>query len=254
MARRSPHPFRPRGRLQRADPRDGTTDRRRSELEEPAARRRQHVEPGEDRRLTVSGRLAGTSPPRRRFAGPGRARRPIGDLAGIERLPSARASDARTRSGPGSTGPRRAWRPRSRRAVRGPATRSCAGRRPSPAPVEQLRPGEGDHEHGDIAGRLEDELDQVEQAVARPVQILDTRTSAGAGPRRSDRPTPGGEQRRDRRAPETRRDRRREQLGGPSADSSPASTSQRRISVRIVSGSASGDSSRRSNSSARIGQ
>ena len=44
---------------------------------------------------------------------------------------------------------------------------------PRRAPIEQLRTREGDHEHRRIAPRLHDELHEIEEAVARPVQVLE---------------------------------------------------------------------------------
>ena len=44
---------------------------------------------------------------------------------------------------------------------------------PGRATIEELRPGERDHEDGRAAARLHDELDEVEKAVARPVEVLE---------------------------------------------------------------------------------
>ena len=44
---------------------------------------------------------------------------------------------------------------------------------PTGSSVEQLRPGEHDHQHSRVAARLHDELSEVEETVARPVQVLE---------------------------------------------------------------------------------
>ena len=44
---------------------------------------------------------------------------------------------------------------------------------PRRAALEELGPGERDHEDRRVAARLQDRLDEVEQAVARPVEVLD---------------------------------------------------------------------------------
>ena len=72
----------------------------------------------------------------------------------------------------------------------------AAAAAPGGSSIEQLWTGEDEHEQRDVGSRLEERLDEVEQAVARPVQILhdeDQRMALGGelegGP-------PGGEDRR----------------------------------------------------------
>ena len=44
---------------------------------------------------------------------------------------------------------------------------------PARAPVEQLRSGQGDHQDRRLATRLHQVLDQVQQAVRRPVKVFE---------------------------------------------------------------------------------
>ena len=72
-------------------------------------------------------------------------------------------------------------------------------RRPPPQcgpAIEQLGPGQGDHEQRHLAAWLEDELDEVEQAVARPVEVLDDEQQRPAEGGELDRRAPGREERR----------------------------------------------------------
>ena len=65
---------------------------------------------------------------------------------------------------------------------------------PVRTPVEQLRPRKHDHQHRRVAARLHHELGQVEEAVARPVQVFEhdhERVSPRGG---LDGRPPGGEQ------------------------------------------------------------
>src|SRR5438477_513265 len=66
---------------------------------------------------------------------------------------------------------------------------------PALAPVEQLGPGEGDHEHPGVPARLHDELDQVEEAVARPVEVLEHEDERLRSGRDLDRRPPRAEER-----------------------------------------------------------
>jgi len=66
---------------------------------------------------------------------------------------------------------------------------------PALPPVKELGPGERDHEHRRVPARLHDELDEVEEAVARPVQVLEHDHERRRARGDLDRRPPGGEER-----------------------------------------------------------
>ena len=61
-------------------------------------------------------------------------------------------------------------------------------------PVEQLGPRKDDHQHRRLAARLHDELGQVEEALARPVQVLENDHERVAARRGLDGRPPGGKE------------------------------------------------------------
>jgi len=98
--------------------------------------------------------------------------------------PSASGRSAPT-SAAGVVGVERLERDRGRVPPRGPP------RRP---PVEELRPGERGHEERRAGPRLDDVLDEIKEAVARPVEVLEHEEGRCGRGEPFDSGAPGGEE------------------------------------------------------------
>ena len=144
------------------------------------------VEPGEHRRLD---RI------RQRRVLPVLAVAP-GELGGEERVALGALADAldRRRVGVRHEGANEGAGLSFVEGLEGNGHRVAARSAPGGAPVEELRPGERDHEEGGAGPRLDDLLDEVEEAVARPVEILEHEHREATRGEAFYRRAPGGEE------------------------------------------------------------
>ena len=171
----------------------------RPELDDATRGRRQRVEPRQDGRLDACRGVRRSRPATASGIGhrPEAVHERAHDLAGVERVALGAVDDGvhdlrRRRveqvGDEGLDGARRQRLERDRDGVPTPAA-------PARPAVEELGPGERDHHERHVGARLEHRLDEVEQAVARPVEVLDDEHERGALGGHLDEPPPRGEER-----------------------------------------------------------
>ena len=87
----------------------------------------------------------------------------------------------------------RGARSRRRRAARARSSPRSACLRPSPAGAKELGPSRADDEHRHSGRPVDEVVDEVEQALVRPVQVLEDENERAALGDGLEEPPPGGE-------------------------------------------------------------